>query len=62
MRARIDVLFGKVALGRSDRSNGVIERAACGPATIENAGFIEVNMGLDKSGKYQTAAHLLARG
>ena len=62
LRTRINVLFGESALGRGDRGNGVIERAACGPAAIENAGFIEMNMGFDKSRQYQPAADILARG
>ena len=61
LRARIDVFFGKVALGRRDRGDGVIERAAFGPATIENAGFVEMNMRFDKSGQHQPAADILAR-
>jgi len=58
---RIGILDGEAALGRGGFANGFGDGAFLDPATVENAGLVEMNMRLDQTGNYETAFRLQFR-
>ena len=53
--ARIDVLDGKIALHGGDRLDGLTDAAMVMAAAAEQAGLVEVDVGVDEAGKHQPA-------
>ena len=51
----------KDALGRGHRFDRFLERPLLAIAAFENAGLVEVDMGLDEPGDHQPAVELLFR-
>ncbi len=56
--ARVDVLDREFALHRRDRGNGLSHAAMVMPAAAEQAGFIQINVGIHEAGQGQFAADL----
>ena len=56
--ARVDVLDREFALHRRDRGNGLSHAAVVMPAAAEQAGFIQMDVGIDEAGQGQFAADL----
>src|SRR6267142_3819859 len=54
--ACIDVFHREIALHRCDRGNGLRHAAMIVPAAAEQAGLVQVNMGIDKAGQGELAA------
>ena len=61
LRARMDVGLGEGALGRGNRLDRFLERASLAIAALENAGLVEVDVGLDEAGDHQPAVELFLR-
>ena len=61
LRARMDVGLGEGALGRGHRFDRFLERPALAIAALENAGLVEMDVGLDEAGDHQPAVELLLR-
>jgi hypothetical protein len=59
--AVINVGFAEGALGGGNRCDRFLERAVLAVASLENAGFVEVDVALDESGDHQPAIELLGR-
>ena len=49
LRARVDVGLGEGALGRGHRFDRFLERPALAIAAVENAGLVEMDVGLDEA-------------
>jgi hypothetical protein len=60
--AVINVGFAEGALGGGNRCDRFLKRAVFAVASLENAGFIEVDVALDEPGDHQPAIELLGRG
>ena len=60
-RARIDVVLGEGALGGGDLRDRLLQGALLGPAAIENAGLVEMNVGLDEARDDQASADIFDR-
>ena len=45
---RVDVFLGEPALGGGDLGNRLLQRALLRPAAVQDAGLVEMDMGLDK--------------
>src|SRR3954464_14902863 len=58
LRARVDVGLGEGALGRGHRFDRFLERPALAIAALENAGLVEMDVGLDEAGDHQPAVEL----
>ena len=56
--ARIDVLDREIALHRRDRANGLADAAMVVPAAAEQAGLVEMDMGVDEAGQGEPAADI----
>ena len=56
--AGIDVLDREVALHAGDGANGLIDAAVIMPTAAEQAGLVEVNVGVDKAGQHQPAVDM----
>ena len=54
--ARIDVLDREIALHRGDRADGFADAAMVVAAAAEQAGLVEMDMGVDEAGQHQPAA------
>ena len=54
--ARIDVFHREIALHGRDRGDGLSHAAMVVPATAEQAGLVEMNMGVDETGQREPAA------
>ena len=61
LRARVNVGLGEGPLGCGHRFDRFLERPALAIAAFENAGLVEVDMGLDEPGDHQPAVELLFR-
>ena len=61
LRARMNVGLGEGALGRGHRFDRFLERPALAIAALENAGLVEMDVGLDKAGDHQPAVELFLR-
>ena len=59
--ALVDVVFGKGALGGCDLHDRFLQRPLLRLATIENAGFVEMDVRLDEPGRHQPPADIFAR-
>ncbi|HEY6702982.1 MAG TPA: hypothetical protein VI010_02705 [Xanthobacteraceae bacterium] len=57
--AVINVGFAEGALGRGNRCDRFLERAVLAVASLENAGFVEVDVALDEPCGHQPAIELL---
>ena len=58
LRARVDVFRGEALLGTRDLLDRFLQIALLGPAAIENARLVEMDMGLDQPGADQPAAEI----
>src|SRR6266404_1263397 len=56
--ARIDILDREVALHGRDGANGFADAAVIMPTAAEQAGLVEVNVGIDKAGKHELAVDI----
>src|SRR6195256_2719885 len=56
--ARIDILDREVALHGGDGANGFADAAMVMLAAAEQAGLVEVNVGIDKAGKHELAVDI----
>ena len=56
--ARIDVLHREIALHRRDCGDGLGHAAMVVPATAEQAGLVEVDVGVDEAGQGEPAADI----
>ena len=56
--ARIDVLHREIALHGRDRGDGLGHAAMVVPAAAEQAGLVEMNMGVDEAGQGEPAADI----
>ena len=54
--ARIDVLDREIALHRRDRGDGLSHAAMVVPAAAEQAGLVEMDVGVDEAGQREPAA------
>jgi hypothetical protein len=50
-----------ITLGGGNRYDRFLERAVLAVASVENAGFVEVDVALDEAGDHQPAIELLGR-
>ena len=58
LAALVDVLDGEFALHRGDRLDGLAEAAMAMAATAEQAGLVEMDVGVDKARQHQPAGDI----
>ena len=56
--AGIDILDGKVALHGCDGANGLVDAAMVMSAAAEQAGLVEVDVAIDKTGQHESAVDI----
>src|SRR5262249_55440544 len=59
LRTGVNVRFGERTLGRRNRCDRLIERALLAVASVENAGFVEVDVAVDEARDHQAAIEAL---
>src|SRR5262249_53895415 len=58
LRPRIDILRRECGLGLLDLADRLGEVALLGPAAVQDAGLVEMQMRLDEAGRHQPAADI----
>ena len=59
--AVVDVLWREVPLGGGGQAHGLGDRSLRGRAAVQDAGLVQVQVGLDQAGHHQAAGHQVRR-